>query len=411
MTVFRQTENQASVDALVGEFKNELIAIADWWVKHAIDQQNGGFYGQVNADGTVDPTADKGIVLNARILWFFSEVCHYLDDPAYKMAADRAYQYIVEHFNDPLYGGVFWSVNADGTMKDSKKQTYAQSFTIYGLSAYYKLTGNKEAIELAYQYFECVQQYCHDEVKGGYLEAFDRQWAEITDMRLSEKDDNLPKTQNTHLHVMEAFATLHHAKPTLASADAVKRLLGYFKDKIINPTNYHLRLFMDKDWQDHSKSFSYGHDIECSWLMFEALLSLDDTELTQQMTPLVLAMANTSLIEGIGEHGQVCDEFEFENQHKHQEGCWWVQAEAMVGFLYAYHISGEQKYWQAFLQVWQYTKAYHIDTELGEWHWIATIDQDPNNPIYKAGFWKGPYHNGRAMMEVIKVLTGQLEVH
>lgn len=406
MSLHGQPKNQF----LLNEFKNELIKLADWWVKYGIDEINGGFYGQVEANGSPDLTADKGVVLNARILWFFSEVCHYVDNPAYRAAADRAYHYIIKHFHDPIHNGVYWSLNADGTIKDSKKQTYAQSFTIYGLSAYYKLTGHYQAIELAYQYFDCIEKYCHDTEKGGYLEAFDCKWQEITDMRLSEKDDNLPKTQNTHLHVMEAFSTLHLVQPSDKSAKALHKLIGYFEHKIINPENNHLRLFMDKDWKDYSKTFSYGHDIECSWLMFEALLALKDVKTFERITPLVIKMAQTSLNEGIGELGQVCDEYEWSTQHKHQEGIWWVQAEAMVGFLYAHQLTSEPLFWNAFLNVWEYTKTYHIDDQLGEWHWLALPDQDPSNLIYKAGFWKGPYHNGRAMMEVIKVLSDKLEV-
>lgn len=403
--------NQSQAQPLIDEFKIELINIADWWVKHGIDTINGGFYGQINADGSPELSADKGIVLNSRILWFFSEAAHFSDKPEYKQAADRAYHYIIDNFHDPVHHGVFWSLNADGSVKDAKKQTYAISFTIYGLSAYYKLTGNTQAIELAYQYFHCIQNYCHDAEIGGYLEAFSRDWQEISDVRLSDKDDNLPKTQNTHLHVMEAFTTLNMAKPTKESASALKALIGYFEQKIINPENYHLRLFMDKDWQDHSKAFSFGHDIECSWLLFEALLSLKDPKVLDRVTPLVIKMAETTLKEGIGSFGQVCDEYEFVDQHKHQEGCWWVQAEAMVGFIYAYQLTGNLAFWDAFLNVWQYTKCYHIDKELGEWHWLSSMDQNSQTPIYKAGFWKGPYHNGRAMMEVIKVLTNKLEVH
>ena len=407
MSVFLKPE----VNGLIDEFRSELINIADWWIKYAIDEENGGFYGQVNADGSAEVTAEKGIVMNARILWFFSEVCHYVDKPQYRAAAKRAYQYIKTYFNDAEYGGVYWSLRADGSVADSKKQTYAQSFAIYGLSAYYKLTNDDDAIDLAYEYFAQLQKHCHDDIKGGYLEAFDRQWHEITDMRLSDKDDNLPKTQNTHLHVMEAFATLHMVKPTVASALALRRLIDFFDGTIINKDNYHLRLFMDIDWNDHSRAFSYGHDIECSWLLYEALVALDDSLITSQVTPTVIKMAETTLAEGIGNQGQVCDEFEFAGEHKHQESCWWVQAEALVGFLYAYQLIGNTDFWTAFDNVWAFTKQQHIDKNLGEWFWLAKCDQDTNYDTYKAGFWKAPYHNGRAMMEVIKVLSGKLETH
>ncbi|WP_143869773.1 AGE family epimerase/isomerase [Catenovulum sediminis] len=400
--------NKPEIASLVAEFRDELGNIADWWVKNTIDEKNGGFYGQVEADGTAVASADKGVVMHARILWFFSEVCQYIDKPEYKAAAHRAFQYITNYFHDAEYGGVYWSLTADGHVKDSKKQTYAQSFAIYGLCAYYKLTGNQQAIDKAYEYFQILQKYCHDDEKGGYLEAFDRKWGDIGDFRLSEKDDNLPKTQNTHLHVMEAYATLHLVKPTAESALALRRLVDFFDGTIINKANNHLRLFMDVDWQDHSKTFSYGHDIECSWLLYEALVALNDPLVMNRVKPLVLAVAKTTLTEGLGDQGQVCDEYDIGKAIKHQESCWWVQAEAMVGFLYTYQLTGDTAYWQVFNNIWSFTKEFHIDRALGEWHWLATRDQDADYNTYKAGFWKAPYHNGRAMMEVIKVLSDKL---
>lgn len=398
--------SKLEITSLLTEFQQELCNIADWWIEHAIDEHNGGFFGQVNADGTGVMTADKGIVMHARILWFFSEVCHYVDNVRYRAAANRAYQYIIDNFDDPEYGGVYWSLNAKGQVNDDKKQTYAQSFAIYGLSAYYKLTGEQAAIDKAYTYFNLLQKHCHDNEKGGYLEAFTRQWGETGDVRLSEKDDNFPKTQNTHLHVMEAFATLHMVKPTAESALGLSRVIGFFEQIIVDKSNKHLRLFMDMDWQDHSKAYSYGHDIECSWLLYEALVALNDPFVMKRVKPLVLDMAATTLAEGMGDLGQVCDEFEILPKRKHQESCWWVQAEAMVGFLYAYQLTEQREYWDAFLNIWAFINEFHIDSEHGEWHWMATRDQGENYNTYKAGFWKAPYHNGRAMMEIIKLLNG-----
>lgn len=386
------------------QIEAELYCIGDWWCSYAFDDVSGGFFGEIEQDNTVNKEADRGVVMHSRILWFFSCAARQTGKTQYKEMATQAYKYLVEKFDDKEFGGVYWSISSTGYPKETKKQTYAIAFAIYGLCAYYQLTKNEEALQLAQSYFSLIQEHCYDKLDEGYLEAFSREWQPLSDIRLSEKDDNLPKTQNTHLHVMEAFTALHDVSPSNETEQALKNLILLFGKFIISSETQHLKLYMDIKWNDHSKAYSFGHDIECSWLLLEALQSLNDRELYNEYLPLVIDMAYTTKTEGIGVNGQVCDEYNLASGQRDEISCWWVQAEAMVGFLYAFQLTSDNTFWDAFTKIWGVIQTQHLDGKNGEWHWFDKDSKHQAQTTYKAGFWKGPYHNGRAMMEVISLL-------
>src|ERR1700743_957696 len=131
------------------ELEEELSNILNYWATKTIDEEYGGFYGKMDNENTVTAGAPKGSVLNARILWSFSAGDNQNPQPVYLEMANRAYQYINQYFIDSELGGVYWSVDYKGNPLDTKKQVYANAFAIYGLSEYYKASGNKDAKTLA----------------------------------------------------------------------------------------------------------------------------------------------------------------------------------------------------------------------------------------------------------------------
>ena len=387
--------------------KAECHNIAKWWINHAVDNTNGGFYGEISERNRPVTKANKGLILNARILWFFSEAAITFDNDEYGKIATRAFNYLLNHFDDKQHGGVFWEVNAVGQCSNDKKQVYAQSFAIYGLSALFLFSRNERAKEKALEYFALIEKHAVDKKSGGYLEAFAGDWSEVDDVRLSHKDKNSPKTMNTHIHILEAYTCLYRATKDAKVASSLKALVGIVCDKILDANTHHLRVFMTLDWQDVSDAYSYGHDIESSWLVWDAIASLNDKILQQQYEKTVIKMAEVCLAQSLGESGQVCDQFTFKDKKTHSQSFWWVQAEALVGFLNAFQLTGNAKFLEACESIWQFTQEQHIDLENGEWLWSAKSDlvKDINACSYKAGFWKGPYHNGRAMMEASALLS------
>ncbi len=383
------------------EAETELRRILDFWLTHGIDPQQGGFVGRVTNDGRIDADAPKGGVLNARILWSFSAGYRHTGERAYREAADRAFNYFLTHFLDDIYGGVYWSVDAQGQPLSTRKQIYGLAFAIYGLSEYYRATGEPMALQVSIDLFDWIEEHSFDPVSGGYFEAFSREGILLEDLRLSEKDRNDPKTMNTHLHILEAYANLYRVWPDARLASQLGGLLDTFAGHIVDPATNHMNLFFTADWQHSADLVSYGHDIEASWLLLEAAEVLGDMDRLDRIKPLSVAMARAAT-EGLQTDGSLYHELDRSRQHYDTHREWWVSAEAMVGFLNAYQLTGDAIFWEQSVGAWSFTKTHLLDQEQGEWLWGVFDDYSRMADEDKIGFWKCPYHNTRACLEVVE---------
>ncbi|MBR4728750.1 MAG: AGE family epimerase/isomerase [Prevotella sp.] len=404
--------------------------ILRFWLDKMVDHEHGGFYGRIDGSGVLHPEAEKGAILNARILWAFSAAYRVLGNLEYLGASRRAYEYFVEHFIDPEYGGVYWSVDYQGNPLDTKKQFYAIGFAIYGLTEYVRATGDREALEYALDLYDCIEEHALDREYNGYIEACTREWDEIADMRLSELDANYPKSQNTHLHIIEPYTNLLrclkelHAQescdyvPVLGSVlpigvtipmedivsveASLRNLIDIFTDRILNPATHHLDLFFEKDWTRGAGHLeSYGHDIECSWLMHEAALVLGDKTVLAKVEPIVREVARASE-KGLRPDGSMIHEANLDTGHVDDDLHWWVQAENVVGWFNLYQHFGDTEALRRAEKGWDYIKTQIIDWDNGEWYWSRHPDGTLNTVDDKAGFWKCPYHNSRMCLEIIE---------
>lgn len=388
---------------IVPEMKEELNSILNFWAKNTIDTCHGGFVAELNGQGKQTSADEKGAVLNTRLLWSFSAAYNFLKDPVFLVLAHRAYDYIVKHFWDNENGGVFWSVKNNGTVKNSRKQAYAQGFAIYGFSEYYKASGKQESLDYAIQLFKLIEANFADEKNGGYIEALGSTWQHLADMRLSEKDANEPKSMNTHLHIIEPYTNLYRVWPNELLKERIEDLLKIFRDKIVDQKTFHFNLFFDMDWTVKSNIDSYGHDIEGTWLLNEAAQLIKNEELIDQMKVLSLKMVDVTIREGLDNDGSVF--YELDNGHLDTDKHWWPQAEAMVGLLDAYKNSSNINYLHRALLVWKFIVKHMKDTENGEWFWKVDKTGQADSISPKVGFWKCPYHNSRALMEVISRIS------
>lgn len=386
---------------LKSELNDELTRILNYWMKNTPDNEYGGFLGQIDAEDKVVPGSPKGSVLNARVLWSFSAAYNLNKNPEYLHYADRAYQYITGYFIDKEYGGVYWTVDYKGNPLDTKKQVYAHAFAIYGLSEYYRASGNEEAKTTAISFYKLLVEHSYDTVRTGYLEAFTCEWEQINDLRLSAKDANEKKTMNTHLHVLEGYANLYSIWPDDGLKAQIITLLHNFLDRFINPETYHLNLFFDENWNRRSALVSYGHDIEAAWLLLEAAEIIKHGPLIERLKDISIKIAKASL-NGLDADSGLWYEYEPSDNHLVKEKHWWVQAEAIVGFYNTWQITGDEKFLELAEKTWEFVKKNIIDPKNGEWVW--GIDENgnvmPNED--KAGIWKCPYHNSRACIEIVK---------
>ena len=404
--------------------------ILPFWLEKMQDNENGGFYGRIDGNNQLHPDAEKGAILNARILWTFSAAYRVLEKEELLEAATRAKDYLVDHFIDPEYGGVYWSVDYKGEPLDTKKQFYAIAFAIYGLSEYARATGDGEALEYALDLYDCIEEHAFDDEQNGYIEACTREWGKIGDMRLSELDANYPKSQNTHLHIMEAYANLLRCLKEMRSQEqcdyvpaigsvlpvgisvppetmvsvegALRNIISIFIDKILNPETNHLDLFFDMDWTRGAGHLeSYGHDIECSWLLHEAALVLGDENLLEKVENVVQKVAKASE-KGLREDGSMIHEANLDTGHVDDDLHWWVQAENVVGWFNVWQHFGDEEAFKKSEKCWHYIKENLVDFDNGEWFWSRHPDGTLNTVDDKAGFWKCPYHNSRMCLEIIE---------
>lgn len=384
------------------EMEEELTAnILPFWMNKMTDEANGGFYGRITGKEVLMPEAEKGAILNARILWTFSSAYRILKKEEYLVAATRAKRYLLDHFYDKEFGGIYWSVDYQGQPLDTKKQIYALGFALYGLSEYHRATGDEEALDYAIRLFESIEKHSFDTAKNGYCEALTREWGEMADMRLSDKDENERKTMNTHLHILEPYTNLYRVWKDERLEKQLRNLINLFTEKILNLRTGHLELFFNDDWVSKYRIVSYGHDIEASWLIHEAALVLGDKTVLTKVEPLVEYIA-AAADEGLTPEGSMIYETFPDKGKTDTDRHWWVQAENVVGHVNLYQHFDDEVALQKAFRCWEFIKNNLVDTVNGEWHWSVLADGTVNTTDDKAGFWKCPYHNGRMCMEVME---------
>lgn len=383
---------------LAHEVRRELSdRIIPFW-KRLRDDEHGGYYGYMDFDLKVDKEFEKGCILNSRILWFFANAYMTLKDKSLLAEAAHAYSFMREYCEDKEYGGVFWSVTYDGSPLDTTKHIYNQAFAIYALSSYYAASNDSSALDFAMSLFEKIETIGTDSY--GYLESFNRKWELEDNDKLSENGLLADKTMNTLLHVLEAYTELYRVNKDERVKKALIKILDAFRNQVFNEETHRLEVFFDEKMNTISDLYSYGHDIEASWLLDRAATVLADEKIkaatnayTNELVAEVYKEAlsdgamNNECFKGVVDTTRV----------------WWVQAEAMVGFYNCYEKTGITEYKDITEKLWIYIKEHIIDKRQGsEWFW--DLDKD-NNPVSRKPIvepWKCPYHNGRMCMEIIR---------
>ncbi|AOS45023.1 Cellobiose 2-epimerase [Lacunisphaera limnophila] len=396
--------------ALAEDAERELRAnILPFWLKHAPHPSGEGFNAFVSVNLEVDNDQPRGALLTCRLLWTFSAAHQQHPDPAYLALAQRAWRDLTTHFLDREHGGVFWSVGPDGRPLETHKQVYVQVFAIYGLTEYYRATGETAALDQAIALYRLIEQHTRDPVHGGYFDALDRQWVRQRTNLLGPAE----KSQNSHIHILEGFTNLLRVWPDAGLRARHRELIELVLTRIIDPRTSHLVLFMRDDWTPVGDEISYGHDIELSWLLVEAAEVAGDPALLDRARRAAVAMAEATLARGLDTDGGVYNEGDPHGPTNTNKE-WWEQAEAAVGFLNAYQISGDARFYAQARRSWTFIQERMVDREHGDWHNTLRRDGTPileittrlgqRIPSAKLSVWKCPYHNSRACLQLIERL-------
>ncbi|HCC70640.1 MAG TPA: N-acyl-D-glucosamine 2-epimerase [Bacteroidales bacterium] len=402
-------------------FENELHSILSYWMKYSMEEESKGFYGAVDLDNRPVLSANKSCVLNARILWTFSEAARLYPGKGYQDIAHLAYRVVTEDFADRQFGGYYMELSSGNKVVNDTKHTYVQAFVLYSLSKYYEYNPDLKVIKNLKDYFIFLDNKTRDTQNPGYLESFSREWKLSGGNRMA--DNNEPKSMNTHLHLLEAYAAAYRVWKDEKVRKRLAELIDIFTGKIIRNSG-HLGLFFSNEFEETAESAgicSFGHDIEASWLIPEAAEILGDKAIVEKINPHVRRMADAVLREGVDKDGGLFLESYRYGSHIRTNKHWWIQAENLVGFMNMYQLTGDNKYWETVKQAWDFIHRFVIDHERGEWFTKVNRlgkpfryePEDDPSPYYKNNWkidpWKCPYHNGRAMMELVKRINILLE--
>ena len=391
-----RSQTASELESLRLETESDLIDnILPFWMNNTVDP-DGGFYGSVSVDGKARASADKGAIMNARIVWTFSKAFRHYGYEDYRKMADRAALYFRNHFIDPKYGGVVWNLDSEGIIKDYTKQTYANAFGIYGLAEHFQATGDRESLDAAIGLFQSLESHVHDNVNGGYFETMERDWS-ISKANGVDGKAGATKTMNTHIHLMEAFTTLYQVWPDSTLRERLIELLGIMQTRLYDPASKHLILYCTDDWHSIGKVDSYGHDIETSWLLCEAAEVIGDESLLASIRKQSVEMVNVALTEAMTPEGLLL--YEKSDAGVSGSKSWWPQCETVIGCINAWQITGQRKYFDAAVKTWNFIKEHFIDKTDGGWFKSLDSEGRPTRED-KANMWNCPYHNSRVAFEL-----------
>jgi len=392
---------------IVMEFKNRVQKeldedIVPFWSQRAIDPK-GGFIGRMNNDGVIDEKAPKGLILNTRILWTFSSLYVFEKKQEHLALAKRAYDYVMEYFWDKDNGGMYLLLDWTGKPIDNQKLVYGQGFGIYSLSEYYRASGDKDAIAKAMELFGLLEKFVWDKQYKGYFEKYDRDWTKSKTQQLSSGDMAAPKSMNTSLHMLEGIANLYDVNKDELVGQRVGEMLDIFADYILHPYGTYCQLFFDENWYPKSQMISFGHDIETAWLAQRDAEIFGKPKTIKKLKRMALKLAESTYKNGLDNNKSMFYEANL-NGVSNSGKDWWVQAEAVVGYLNAYQLTGEQKYFDVAQNIWQFIEDYVVDKKGGEWFWTIDAKGNVDKSKPKVSEWKCPYHNSRACIEIIQRL-------
>ena len=394
---------------LLPEIRRNLeTAIVGFWYPRSVDRTHGGYVIAFDREGRRAADAPKMIVSQARMLWLSARLAragHRRDELL--EAADHGFRFLRDRMWDREHGGFYWEVDESGTrVTEPHKHLYGQAFALYALAEYYRASGRHEALETAERLFAVLEARAYDRRHGGYVEFFSREWSDPPAGATSYLGPpNDAKRLNTHLHLLEAFTTLLRASPSPLVRERLQELVTIQTTTVVRNrfgacTDEHR-----PDWSPvltpEAARVSYGHDLENIWLVDDALDALGRS--SAPLVDLYRALFAYSRRHGYDERGGgFFDSGPLGAPADRRTKTWWVQAESLVGALTMYRLTGEPAYADVFVQTWRWTNTAQTDWEHGEW--FEAVDPDGATRGGKGHRWKTGYHNGRALLEAIRLI-------
>ncbi len=387
--------------------------VIPFWLQKTVDSENGGFTLNHSLQGVPGGAANRTMVGQARMLWFFARASRTrFANSHLVLAAHHGYAFMMDHLWDPKHGGFFWEVDHTGrNVTGPFKHALAQSFGIYALGEYARTFEHEEATEFARQAYTLLTEHLRDRIYGGYLECVDRDWSTLTGT-VTLYGDAQPdmKTFNTHIHLLEALLLYNKILPGPSVSRNIQQLLNVINGMAGGGAVPVSVSYFKQDWrpcgEPYSQRVNYGHELETIWLEIDAHAALD-LPLTKFLQNAherfcyVLRYGHDHKNGGLYDHGP------FNKKANARHKVWWPQAEALLCTLKLYQLTGMSVYINCFAKTLTWITTHQIDWHGGEW--FERINELGAACGVKASNWKTPYHNGRALILCDELLDFLLE--
>ena len=377
--------------------KQELLAemerVLAFWKENAITPE--GEFLTLGCDNRPLEDGRKSAVLMSRMVWAYSAAFNLTGKQDYLRTAGQAFEYLLTHFADKTYGGVYECLDRDGKPSDRRKVIYTQSYAVYAASEYARASGKTEAREFSRAVFNKIEVYAFDSLLGGYRAELTEKWRAP-----AEPQDFL---MDTHLHLMEAYTAFSRVWKEIRLKRRLEAVVRILLDRFLRE-NGTLYQSLGPDWSEtEDLSDRFGDESECTWMMEEAAAQVGKPSLLAEVREAQMRMMRNLCSRGYdGEHGGVYDRLNSDGSMSAVK-LWWEESEAVTALLYVYRLTGEPEYFGKAAQTWDFIRAHFIDPE-SEWRWETEADgtpvpvTDPSDPL------KCPYHTTRITYLSVPVL-------
>lgn len=425
----KQSKNDNA--AVLTEIEKSLNELAAVWYPKSIDSIHGGYWSDFDYQWQRKGNQNKMVVSQARHIWTTSTLAIFYNDAKYLKIAEHGYHFLRDRMWDTKNGGFYTLLGIAGdslTPLSNGKSAYGNSFAIYGLATYYKVSKDTSALNLAKKTFYWLEEKAHDSVYKGYFDVLqqDGSWM----LEVTENDKNYDnyirkdwKDQNSTIHLLESFTALYEVWPDPLVKERLHELMVLVRDTITTEKGY-LSLHLQRNWtpvslRDSTEAYrkqhyyldhvSFGHDIETAFLLLEAshILDIENDSITakkaKKMVDHTIANSWDKENGGLYDGGYYfkSDSCTILNKAK----IWWTQAEGLNSLLLMARLyPNETRYLELFEKQWNYIQTYMIDKEHGGWYHEG-LDTNPKAKYDpKANIWKVNYHNVRSLVNVLQML-------
>ena len=367
-------------------YREDLVEnILPFWLQHGLDRKHGGIYTCVDRDGTLMDTT-KSVWFQGRFAFVASFAYNQIEQrPEWLEAARTTIEFIERHCFD-TDGRMFFEVTEDGRGLRRRRYVFSESFAAIAFSEYAIASGDKRYAEKAVKLFKDIQRFL---TTPGILEP------KYTEELQAQGHSIVMILINTASRIREALPD-----PVLDAqiAESLDKLERYF----LHPEYKALLEMVNGEFIDslNGRLINPGHCIETAWFILEEAKYRGGDKPLIELGCKILDWSWDwgwdELYGGIINFrdckGLPCQDYAQDMKF------WWPQTEAVIATLYAYQMTGEERYLKMHRQISDWMYAHLPDHEYGEWYGYLHRDGSVAQPA-KGNLFKGPFHIPRMMIK------------